>query len=82
MYYVLGWNTHYYAVRIRDWSTREYKGKYITYDFFLTISDIVGHCLNAYALSQVVVGSWILIFWWMPYPLMMLYYKNNSTISE
>lgn len=45
MYYFLTWNGNwYFTERIKKWSTIEYiqsGGKWITYDFFLTISGII-----------------------------------------
>jgi hypothetical protein len=81
MFYVITWNDNYYSVRIRDWSAREYQGSWITVDFFLTWSDIIGHCLNAYALSQI-VGSWILIIWWTPYPLLLIAYRYYYNVKQ
>eukprot|EP01088_Endostelium_zonatum_P014646 TRINITY_DN329_c2_g2_i1.p1 TRINITY_DN329_c2_g2~~TRINITY_DN329_c2_g2_i1.p1 ORF type:complete len:181 (+),score=21.81 TRINITY_DN329_c2_g2_i1:42-584(+) len=68
MYYVLFWNKHHYAIRIRDWSTKEYTGRWITPDWFLTWSDIIGHALNVYALSAI-TGPIPLMFYWVPFPL-------------
>jgi len=56
-YYVWTWNKGHYAIRIRDWSVKEYRGKWITVDFFLTWSDIIGHSLNVYALAQFLLSA-------------------------
>ncbi|KAL0481420.1 vacuolar protein sorting protein 9b [Acrasis kona] len=81
MFYVWRWNKNYYVIRIRDWSVAEYKGKWVTEDFFLTWSDIIGHTLNVWALSQI-LGSWTLIFWWTPYPLAYIAMSRLYSSSE
>lgn len=48
LYYVLSWNNTYYAKRIRDWSSKEYRGKIITPDLFLTLYDVTLHGLCFY----------------------------------
>lgn len=45
LFYVYYWNTGSLAIRIRDWSTSEYTGKWITTDFFLTCFDIITHSM-------------------------------------
>jgi hypothetical protein len=55
MYYVYAWNEGYYAVRIRDWSVREYRGPRFTVDFALTCYDIAVHVLTAHALFRLLV---------------------------
>eukprot|EP00026_Physarum_polycephalum_P020371 Phypoly_transcript_22909.p1 GENE.Phypoly_transcript_22909~~Phypoly_transcript_22909.p1 ORF type:complete len:173 (+),score=33.47 Phypoly_transcript_22909:41-559(+) len=63
MFYTITWNRNwYFTERIKKWSTKEYYesgGKWVTYDFFLTISDIIGHSLNVYALC-----SMLGMYWW------------------
>lgn len=54
-YYVWAWNSGYYAVRIRDWSVREYRGPRLTVDFALTCFDIAVHLLTAHALVRTFV---------------------------
>jgi len=58
IWYVYNWNRGYYAIRIRDWSVREYKGKWITTDFFLTCYDIGIHALMAWGLFQMNAAKW------------------------
>jgi hypothetical protein len=53
-FYVYNWNIHYYAIRIRNWSSSEYKGPLITADFFLTISDIISHSIVIYYLINTI----------------------------
>ena len=57
LWYVYNWNSNYYANRIRDWSVKEYSGKWITVDWFLTWSDIITHVLMVYQLSLIVVNE-------------------------
>eukprot|EP01112_Ceratiomyxa_fruticulosa_P005761 TRINITY_DN16606_c0_g1_i1.p1 TRINITY_DN16606_c0_g1~~TRINITY_DN16606_c0_g1_i1.p1 ORF type:complete len:157 (-),score=14.49 TRINITY_DN16606_c0_g1_i1:116-586(-) len=62
MFYFFTWNkNNYYTERIKSWSSSEYKGDYITPDFFLTISDIIGHLLNLYALSSLISTQNVLL---------------------
>ena len=50
LFYIITWNTGYYSNRIADWSSLEYKGKYITIDFFLTLFDIMVHITMIYSI--------------------------------
>jgi|SRR5579875_765676 len=52
LYYVITWNTSYYAQRIIEWSCIEYKGKYLTEDFYLTVADILSHSYILYLLCK------------------------------
>lgn len=60
LYYVLAWNSGYYAVRIRDWSVREYRGPRLTVDFPLTCYDVGVHCLSALSLSRMFIVPFLL----------------------
>lgn len=52
IFYVITWNDGYYANRISEWSSEEYKGNHITVDFFLTIADILSHCVMFYSIVK------------------------------
>jgi hypothetical protein len=55
-YYVYSWNSGYYAIRIRNWSVREYRGPVFTVDFVLTLLDIAVHLLTIHALVRTLVA--------------------------
>ena len=56
-FYVPNWNTdHYYANRILQWSSIGYKGDYVTADWFLTVSDIMAHCILFYHLAKYILS--------------------------
>lgn len=51
-FYVYFWNTGDLAIRIRDWSAKEYTGQWVTPDFYLTCFDITTHACMIYALMH------------------------------
>lgn len=58
LFYVITWTDGYYAKRIRDWSSVEYrKEKHVTIDFFLTIFDMTVHMMNGYYLYQRMISK-------------------------
>lgn len=56
-FYIITWNRGYYANRISEWSSKEYNGKYITIDFFLTLFDIFVHLTMIYSLTNKILMS-------------------------
>ena len=62
-FYVITWNYGYYAKRIQNWTSFEYKGKQITYDFFLTLFDMsVYFILINYMIFELVKNQNCLVF--------------------
>eukprot|EP01113_Clastostelium_recurvatum_P022232 TRINITY_DN2646_c0_g1_i2.p1 TRINITY_DN2646_c0_g1~~TRINITY_DN2646_c0_g1_i2.p1 ORF type:complete len:152 (+),score=44.72 TRINITY_DN2646_c0_g1_i2:49-504(+) len=77
MFYTLTWNrNYYYTERIKAWSTKEYTGRWVTYDFFLTLSDMLGHSLNIYALNAMADTSMYAATSWLPFVMMLLLWKD------
>ncbi len=58
LYYVITWNKSFYAVRIRDWSAKEYIGTRFTSDFLLTITDMSMHLAMIYCLLPKIATSY------------------------
>ncbi len=50
IYFVLTWNKSKYSIQIREWSSKEYIGPYISINLLLTIYDVFIHSLYSYYL--------------------------------
>lgn len=48
MFYLMTWNDGYYSRRIQEWSGCDYHGETFTYDWLLTLGDILCHLYCAY----------------------------------
>lgn len=54
LFYVFTWNTGYYAIRIREWtSSDKFVSHHVTIDFYLTIVDIMTHGIMSYYLFDI-----------------------------
>lgn len=51
LFYVFTWNSGFYAIRIRQWTSFDkYESRHFTTDFLLTLTDITTHMLMCYYL--------------------------------
>ena len=56
IYYVVFWHTGFYAKRIQNWTSREYTGKIITWDFLLTFFDCTTHIIIIITIVKMMVS--------------------------